>query len=145
MREHQAEQFAKVSKCFDRILSSKPSHPDIPVEELQMMFRAMKRETDAKQRELRDEIDENRQILSELSPHHLQEFDEHFDSLQFEEQLNRAGQEIYELDDKLRALERGPGVESSQIADPEKIRHDFKDIVTQTDTKSETAFTSPSN
>ncbi|KAI8691447.1 hypothetical protein NCS56_00137400 [Fusarium sp. Ph1] len=93
-----------LSKCFDRILSSKPSHPDIPAEELQMMLRGMKRVSDAKQSELRDEIDENRQILSELSPYHLQEFDEHFDSLQFEEQLNRTEQETHKLDGELRAL-----------------------------------------
>lgn len=115
MEEHQAGQFAKLSKYFDGMLSSKPSHPDMPAEELQTMLRGMKRVTDAKERELRDKVDRGRQALTELSPYHLQELDEYFGSPEYEEKLNRTDQEIYKSADELCALERGVAVKAPQI------------------------------
>ncbi|KAL2675173.1 hypothetical protein Neosp_011354 [[Neocosmospora] mangrovei] len=113
------------------------SHPDIFTEELEARLKAVKRKCDAKKMEMIDEINETRQMLSELSPDHFQKFDGHFDSLEIEEQLNREFQEIHEWNDEMRAFERE--------VELEKILSDRKNAATQADTKVEKTFTSSGN
>ncbi|KAJ3471318.1 hypothetical protein MRS44_001417 [Fusarium solani] len=122
---------------------------------MEIMLRAMKRENDEAERKLRDEIDKEKKRQSELSSSNLQDREDCIASLL---QLFRADQEMGEISARTPTTHgnRTPPSRCKYQGHPdkldliltntqeelEKLRHRYRGVVTQTDTKSETAFTS---